>query len=273
MTITLLVQANQMKVYIDRNAKVFLEVDECIFVTHKKSKVVVEKRSRNELVYKPDLSPHHAAKSFLAAHYTTTTQARAWINRCLKSPEGASMYYIIRNDGTLDNVFANKKEANLEFSTMAEEDRLNSALYNTAEGLAGLDPESLTALHNSGMEEADAVDSVDAATVWAALENEYNPKVKAKAEKAAAKVSAKAPKEPGEKKERGPRVSYTSKSIAVGDKENTAREGSWRWYMVNTIMSAASVEEAQATHAASGLFEGKTLDFGWANREGYVVIS
>lgn len=55
-------------------------------------------------------------------------------------------------------------------------------------------------------------------------------------------------------------------------KDIKVREGSWTEYMLKTILGNKDTDSAKSAHAASKQFEGKNLDFSWANSKGYITL-
>lgn len=67
------------------------------------------------------------------------------------------------------------------------------------------------------------------------------------------------------------------KTIKVGPTEDKSREGSWRAYMIATARAHKTTDEASAAHKAGAKKANqdptKPLDFGWMNREGYIILN
>jgi hypothetical protein len=258
-----------MKVFVDFGQHIFLEVMDGFFITLEKGKIVAKPLSKNGLRVVSS-SPHYAAERFLASRFPKTRQAETWLNRCLTFPEGANMYYIVSNNGEIVKALAKKKEAEQEFSALTDEQRLEHGIYGKADALNGLSMEALITMHNDLVPAEQQVGDGDVLAeelvpkVWGLMEATHNPKV---AEKAARKAA----KEPSERR---PRQDFSGKTITVGEKEVSARDGSWRKFMLDTLRGSATTDEAIAKMEActDEKFVGKKLDIGWAAAEGYIVL-
>ena len=188
------------------------------------------------------------------------------------------MNYVISNSGVVIGAYAKRKEAEQELSAMSDEEKLTSAVYGKTQALLGLETSALVTIHNDFVDVESAITADDvtvpeelAKAVFALLEEIHNPKI---ADRAAKKAAAAAERE-ANPKERKPRASFVGRTISAGTKEISGRPGSWREFMLQSLLAAATTDAAVAAQAelpAHHSFYGKKLDIGWAASEGYIVL-
>lgn len=75
------------------------------------------------------------------------------------------------------------------------------------------------------------------------------------------------------KKARESKGPAPDRAYKVLKKENAGREGSWTQFMIETIQAHTSTDDAKAACAKSKEFGDKKLDFGWAEKQGYIKLS
>lgn len=74
------------------------------------------------------------------------------------------------------------------------------------------------------------------------------------------------------KGEKVARVSKYAGKIEVLNKENPAREGTWRKAMIDAGLKGKTTEGAQALIDAQKEYKGKKVDFAWMVAEGYIAF-
>lgn len=96
---------------------------------------------------------------------------------------------------------------------------------------------------------------------------------KAAEDVAAGKRQPAAPKAAKPKAEpRGPR-STASQTYKPGPKVDESRPGTFRRYMLSTILAHRDTDSAKAAHAQSGQHQKDKLNFKWAHDNGYIVLA
>jgi hypothetical protein len=164
------------------------------------------------------------------------------------------MHYIIDKSGSVVSA-GNKKDMQTEFGKLPEEARLKThKIVSDPEGLRDLSLVALSALYNSMVEPEDAVkkfgDKEKAAErAWDALESQHDPKVRARAQKAAQKTE---------------KVAKTKKSAPEGAKVPRESSKMGQLYLAlqdgsKTLkeLSAASGYDEQNTRTAVGILRSK----------------
>ena len=207
------------------------------------------------------------------------------------------MHYVINVDtGALLGAHGSAKAAKQATADLDEDTRAECYTVTAAEDLDQLTIGQLVALHNAVATVTVATfkgKSVATERAWAALEGAHNPKM-AKQAAADAKAAAKAAKaeleaqeaEPdkpakgkkakaavatGDAAERATRTNYAGKTIKVLTAAPVAREGTWTHFMINSVLSSATTDEAKAKVADSN-FAHKMVDFSWLAKKGYVAF-
>lgn len=222
-----------------------------------------------------DYPPHLAAARYLSSTKNISIDPGAlfYLRRII-------MQYIFDKTGGTVHV-GNAKEVKVAFGALPEEQRLGDAvIVKSAEDLKVLSLSALANLYNSVVEDDEAVkkfgkkDDKTVQKVWDAVELNYDPKVQAQAEKAAA-AAAKAEAKEAAAAEKG--AAKGTKKDAAAASTGAPREGSKMGNLVAHLqkggestleeLSEASGYDLNNTRTAIGILrskKGMSIDY---NRE------
>lgn len=117
--------------------------------------------------------------------------------------------------------------------------------------------------------DAEAVSATLKALVMKRLRNKRQRPTQPVARPSAAQVAANVP---FGKQRRSARRLGKYQRYEVIRRLNTSKRGTWTRYMVDIILAHTEVQAANETHAASGEYAGKRLDFNWAVAQGYIKL-